>query len=104
MQFLESRRRAEELGLTASLKKLWQMADLVWFLLNVCLSSGLGLGLRSQKTSESCLSQADSRGSAANNLGVWDNAANSLRVWNNASPYCRRFAEEDRQHNLSVLW
>lgn len=90
------------------------MADLVWFLLNVCLSSGLRLGLRSQKTSESCLSQADSWGSAANNLGVWDNAANSLGVWDNAanglgvwdnaSPYCRRFAEEDRQHNLSVLW
>lgn len=38
-QILESQRRTEELGHPTSLKKLWEMADLVWFLL--AMSSGL---------------------------------------------------------------
>lgn len=34
-QFLESQRRTEELGRPASLKELWEMADLIWFLLGM---------------------------------------------------------------------
>lgn len=54
MQFLESQQRTEELGYTASLEELWEMADLVRFLLGV--SPGLVWEVRRW-----CLSQADPR-------------------------------------------